>query len=170
MNEIIIRKMKDCDEDYQLLVKWYQTPQVKEFFHPQIKNLRQAKEKYHPRIIGKVPIIPYIVEADGKAMGYVQTQPIVEGFEKYDISEYNNPFMIDLFIGESEYLGKRFGTKIVKKTVDLLFEQNADVIVLETMCKNKKALLCYEKCNAKKIKSFYDEDYQDEICILHITK
>lgn len=170
MNEVFIRKMKDCDEDYQLLVKWYQTPQVKEYFHPQIKNLQQAKEKYRPRIIGTFPIIPYIVETDGKAIGYVQTQPIIEGFEKYNVCNYQNPVMIDLFIGESEYLGKGFGTKIVNKIVDLLFERNVDVIVLETRGKNKKALWCYEKCNAKRIKSFYDEDYQDEICILHITK
>lgn len=170
MNEVVIRKMKDCDEDYRLLVKWYHTPQVKEYFHPQIKNLKQAKEKYQPRIIGKVPIIPYIVETDGKPIGYVQTQPIIEGFEKYNVYDYKNPFMIDLFIGESEFLRKGFGTKILNKIIALLFEQNVDVIVLETMRKNEKALCCYEKCKAKRIKSFYDEEYKDEICILHITK
>ena len=118
--------MKDCDEDYRLLVKWYHTPQVKEYFHPQIKNLKQAKEKYQPRIIGKVPIIPYIVETDGKPIGYVQTQPIIEGFEKYNVYDYKNPFMIDLFIGESEFLRKGFGTKILNKTIALLFEQNQE--------------------------------------------
>lgn len=55
-------------------------------------------------------------------------------------------FCIDLFIAESDFLNKGFGTEIIKQfTKKLIHELNAKKILIDPAAKNKRAIRCYEK-------------------------
>ena len=174
--KITIRKMNDCLEDYTLMASWLSNPVVLKYYGGRDKpsNLEKATEKYRPRICGDSYVIPCIIEYDNNAVGYTQyyRNPIVdEPLVKESLGgrEYENPYGLDLFIGEPNYWSKGLGTAVVKLFVDYLLQNSiADIIFIDPQTWNKRAIRCYEKCGFKPVtvlekRELHEGKYKDNL-------
>jgi aminoglycoside 6'-N-acetyltransferase len=154
MCSILIRKMAEAD--FPLMAKWLSNPLVLQFYGDINSpfSLEMVVNKYGPRVEGIVPIRPLIVELNEIPIGYMQKYRITEE----DRLQYGYPphlmiYGIDQFIGETELLGKGFGTSMVKMLVGMIKkEERADVVVLDPEMSNLRAIRCYEKAGFKVVK------------------
>lgn len=167
----LLRKMQDCIQDYRLLLQWYTVPQVQNYFAPPVTTLEETVKKYRPRILGKHPAIPYIIETDGTPVGYLQIFPLTgKEITRYSAQSYQTPYGADLFIGNTAYLHKGIGSAALNACTNLLkTELGADVLCLDPRADNRVALRCYQNCGGKLVRTYFDNDYQAKICILHIV-
>lgn len=148
--DIVIRKLKDDYNDYELMAKWLSDEEVLKFYQGRDNpsDINQIIKKYRPRIIGESSVISCIIEYNKKSIGYIQYYPI-EDEEKdefcYDKSELI--YGIDVFIGEVELQNKNIGRKAIKSLT--LYIQNSmcpDRIIIDPRKDNIRAIKCYEKC------------------------
>lgn len=134
-----LRKMHDCIRDYRLLLQWYSTPQVQNYFTPSVAALEETVKKYRPRILGEYPCLPYIIETDDMPVGYLQIFPITdEEIVRYCAQPYQAPYGADLFIGNTAYLYKGIGSAALNSCTNLLkTEFDADVLCLDPRADNR---------------------------------
>lgn len=136
-------------EDVPLYYEWADKPHVKNIW---FKEGYQPKEYILEKITGNGIEYPFVILLDNKPIGHIQFWDIKarDEIEKdkidYFTGQPEGTYGIDLFIGEEEYLGKGYGTKIVIEFVKLLFEKyHAKKIVIDPEADNIKAIRCYEK-------------------------
>jgi len=151
---ISIRKMSI--QDYEVVTKWLSTPEVLEYYgdiHSPF-SLEQVIKKYESRIIGEIPITPYIALLNTIPIGFMQNYRVIEkdqlafGYQKKQII-----YGMDMFIGEPTLFGKGYGTQMVIKFVnDLFLTTDAEIIILDPKITNTRAIRCYEKCGFVKVK------------------
>ena len=178
-DKITIRKMEDCLADYSLMSNWLSNPVILEYYGGRDNpiSLQKAIEKYRPRICGDSYVIPCIIEYDKTAVGYIQyykedVEPLVR--ESLGGREYQNPYGLDLFIGELDYWNKGVGTAVVKLIVDYLLQNSiADIIFIDPQTWNKRAIRCYEECGFKPItvlekRELHEGEYKDNL-IMAVT-
>jgi aminoglycoside 6'-N-acetyltransferase len=173
--------MEDCMDEYNLLAKWLSTPEVLKFYEGRNNpfDLDKVVKKFGPRARGENLVTPCIIEYDEQAVGYIQYYKIdpeeYDVKEKIDISKYQSPYGIDLFIGEPDYWNKGIGSKLMKKMIQYLFEiKKADVIFIDPLTSNKRAIKCYEKSGFKAVgviekREIFEGEYKDNL-IMSITK
>lgn len=149
-----IRRM--VHEDLDLMAKWLKTIEVLEFFGDPEKpfSTRQVREKYAPRIDGTVAVEPYIVEREGSPFAFMQCYRLSRGdygSGGYSIEE--TLYGIDQFIGEPSLFNKGYGTQMVRKFLDFIFdEKQADTVIVDPELTNPRAIRCYEKCGFHKVR------------------
>lgn len=166
-----LRKMQDCIRDYRLLLQWYSTPQVQNYFTPSVATLEETVKKYRPRILGEHLCLPYIIETDDMPVGYLQIFPITdEEIVRYCAQPYQAPYGADLFIGNTSYLHRGIGSAVLNSCKNLLkTEFDADVLCLDPRADNQAALHCYQNCGGKIVRTYFDNNYQAKVCIFHIV-
>lgn len=174
-NSIAFRKMEDCLDDYKLLEKWLSDPAVLEFYEGRDNpfDLDKVMEKFAHRTRGESDLTPCIVEYDSQAIGYIQYYKVdaeeYQVHDKIDMEKYLNPFGMDLFIGETEYLNMGIGTYMVKGMIHYLIKtENADGIFIDPQTSNKRAIKCYEKSGFKPItiieeRELHEGEYRDSL-------
>lgn len=173
---ISIRKMEDTSFDYSLISKWLSDPEVLFYYEGRDNafSIDRIKEKYSPRILGKESVTPCIIELNENPIGYVQYYYESEK-KDLEIENYDNPYGIDLFIGETEYQNQGIGTKAIKLLTKYLFEvKSVDVILIDPQTWNKRAIKCYKRCGFKAIKilekrEFHEGQYRDNL-IMHLVR
>jgi len=173
---ISIRKMEDTSFDYSLMAKWLSDPEVLFYYEGRDNafGIDRIKEKYSPRILGEESVTPCIIELNDKPIGYVQYYYENEKNE-LGVENYETPYGIDVFIGETIYQNQGIGTKALKLLIKYLFEvKNADVILIDPQAWNKRAIMCYEKCGFKAIKilkkrELHEGEYRDNL-IMHLVR
>jgi len=115
---------------------------------------------------------PFLIQAGETPIGYIVYCDL-EAFRTKNpntkapcTSEPDGTFCIDLYIGEKDYLGKGYGTQIVKDFCRRLF-QNPKVkrIVIDPSSDNKRAIRCYEKAGFR----FLREEH-DGVCVSTIME
>lgn len=167
-----IHSMEDKDENYEYIVKWYSNPNVAEFFKPIIADVLEAKVKYRPRILGDTSVSPFFIIYDEMPIGYVQYYSIdTEESKKLEITEVDNPYGIDIFIGDDDYRNIGIGTAIIRMVSNILFNEFKIVnIILTPESLNERAINCYNKCGAKLLKEIvcYEDDCFQKLLIMHI--
>lgn len=153
-NHITIRKMSH--NDYKIMAQWLSTPEVLEFYGDVNApfTLEQVQRKYGPRITGDVPVYPYIVELDKAPIGFIQYYRLTkEAYEEYGYHGTQHVYGIDQFIGVAACFNQGIGTAMIKKFLTGLFEKTkAEIIVLDPIISNERAIRCYEKCGFVKVK------------------
>lgn len=120
---ISIRKMVDCLKDYTIMSEWLSNPTVCEYYDGTTKpyDLEKVKEKFAHRARGESRVIACIIERDNKAIGFIQFYQTKPGeyheAELIDMSKHNNPYGIDIVIGEPEFWNKGIGTNVLRLTI-----------------------------------------------------
>ena len=178
-NSITIRKMADSLMDYTLMSTWLTDHAVLKYYEGRDNpyNLEKVKEKFGPRIRVDNYVIPCIIEYENLPVGYIQyyradaENPIMDepSVRENLIGEYQNPYAMDLFIGEPDYWNKGIGTAVVRLLVDYLLKNDiADIIFIDPQTWNKRAIRCYEKCGFKPITvlekhELHEGEYRDNL-------
>lgn len=169
-DDISIRKMRNIDEDYDLMLKWYKNPVVTEYFTPIIKTKEECIKKYFPRINGESKVVACIIELGKKPIGYVQYYPIDdEDKQRFNLEGYDSVYGIDIFIGEEGLYSKGAGSKCLKILIKYLFlNESVEIIIIDPEIRNEIAINCYKKAGFIPYLKISDDD--KEKLILYIKK
>ncbi len=156
-DEIQIRPM--TNNDFYLMVKWLNDPDVLEFYEEPPTNLERVINKYGPRIEGNHYVKSCIVEYKDEPIGYIQYYKIQENdLKKYGYTENQIIYGIDQFIGEPKLWGKGIGTLMIQMMLSFLSDNKGiSKIVLEVKKSNERAIASYKKCNFKHILALKNE-------------
>ena len=146
--------------DALLWEKWITIPHVKDtWFIDGYETSDYIREK----IKGNGHTVPFIIYLDDLPIGYIQYcdlyayRTLTPKPKGLFTNESPGTFCIDLFIAESDYLNKGYGTEIVKQfTKKLIDEFNAKKILIDPASTNKRAIRCYEKAGFKFVKNVHD--------------
>jgi aminoglycoside 6'-N-acetyltransferase len=150
IENIVIRKMNDEENDYKLMTKWLSDEHILKFYQGRDNpsNINQIMDKYGPRTKEGSRVTPCIIEFDKEAIGYIQYYTI-DNDEKVEYGYENNELIygIDLFIGEIEYQDKGIGEKLIRRLINYVqINKCPDRIIIDPRINNNRAIRCYEKC------------------------
>ena len=160
-------------EDVPLYYEWAEKKHVNEVW---FLEGYQPKEYILKKIEKNGIESPFVILIDEKPIGYIQywdvhARDIIEKDKRdYFTGSPAGTYGIDLFIGEEEYLGKGYGSKILRQFSQLLFEKyGALKLVVDPMASNKKAIRSYEKAGFNFSRMSY-EPVGGDVVILEMTK
>ena len=144
MYKIGLIEFTDKKDNYELLYKWCSQEFIYEWFEQRKLSYEEIENKYKNKLLANQQQLFFINYNDNK-IGFVQIY-------KYDdkkndaLIKYNSIIEYDIFIGESEYLSRGIGTKIVNYVNNYIYENYlCDCIVLRPFKRNERAVKCYEK-------------------------
>jgi aminoglycoside 6'-N-acetyltransferase len=157
MDNIELINLRDDDQDYKLLHKWCSNKFVYEWFEQRVLSYEEIVNKYRNKLLeGKQKL--FLINYNDNPIGLVQIY-------KYDdlifdeLKEYNNIYEYDIFIGESDYLHKGIGTKVVDFVNKYIYDNySADCVVLRPFKRNINAISCYQKNNFHIINEYDGKD------------
>jgi len=101
-----------------------------------------------------------IAEISGKPIGFIQIIDPAKEESKYWGEMEENKRAIDIWIGEKENLGKGYGTKMMRKALEICFENpDVDEVLIDPIESNEKAIQFYKKIGFefKEKRVFYDD-------------
>ena len=146
--------------DIPLWEKWITIPHVKEVWF--IEG-HETSNYIYQKIQDNGHTDPFIIYADVQPIGYIQCcdlyayRTLTANPKGLFTHEDPGTFCIDLFIAETDYLNKDYGTQIVKEfTEKLVAEFSAKKILIDPAASNKRAIRCYEKAGFKFVENVYD--------------
>jgi|GEM_PF-1503565 len=139
-------------EHFKLLYDWIAQPHVAAWWsdpHDWEIFLQKYSEKIESPYRGC-----FIIEIDQQPIGYIQW------YQANKFPEWQNQpdgtYGVDLYIGNLEFIGKGYGTQIVKQFVRLLLKKpNVTNIIANPDISNTAAIRCYEKAGFKKSQRHY---------------
>ncbi len=154
---IEFRELNDSKEDYLKLYNWCQNKDVYEWFEQRVLSYSEIVSKYKNKINKKEQDL-YIIMLDNKDIGLVQIYKFNNDIN-INLDIYKNIYEYDLFIGDSDYLNKGIGKKIVSKMNDYIYgKYDADAIILRPFERNIRAIKCYQKCGFNEIYKYVSKD------------
>jgi RimJ/RimL family protein N-acetyltransferase len=142
--------------------KWIHIPHVKDvwfiegyepadYIFQKIKDKGNGYDYPHVIYIDSIPV-GYIVCCDLYAYKTICPKP-----KGLFTDEEQGTYCMDLFIADKDYLNKGYGTEIVKKFSNYVFEQfKAKILLIDPAATNKRAIRCYEKSGFKFLKTAFD--------------
>ena len=158
--KISIRRFSDNVEDYHKLYKWCQNKDVYEWFEQRKLSQEEITNKYRNKLLSKKQDL-FIIKCDDKEIGYTQIYKFDNDIKVDELSNYNNIYEFDLFIGEIDYLSKGIGKLVIDYLTNYIYSNyQADVIILRPFKRNIRAIKCYQKCNYKIINEHIGVDTQ----------
>ncbi len=154
MCDVNIRLLKNIDEDYKMLEKWYQEEEIYSSFEQRKLNYNEIKEKYYPRTLKTAKVPVYMIEYQKRPVGIIQYKLVEEEDKRLYNLTGNNIYEIDIFIGELKEHNKGIGSKAINMLSKILeTEKEAELLVMCPLKNNTKAINCYKKCG------FYIKNY-----------
>jgi aminoglycoside 6'-N-acetyltransferase len=150
--ELVIRLMRDADDDYDRMSRWLSDPRVLEYYEgrDQPSDRAAVQAKFGPRVLLPDNVTPCILECAGEPIGYVQFYPLDEPeLTEYELAGEDSAFGFDLFIGEPDRWGRGIGTRTVSLVVRHLFEEGARTVTADPRVSNPRAIRVYEKAGMK---------------------
>lgn len=176
----LIRKLRDCDDDYKLFVKWLSDPAVLDYYEGRSNpfDLDKVKEKFAHRARGESRVNVGVIECKTNPIGFVQYYKITPNeYNENDLiymQDFQMPYGMDIVIGETSYWNKGIGTEILQTLINHLFKHhNVDIVFIDPQTWNKRAIRCYEKCGFEAIdiikeRELHNGKYKDSL-IMCIT-
>ena len=159
LDDVVLRRLINSDDDYKLLEKWYQQEEIYSHFEQRKLNFKEIKEKYYPRTLEDAAVPVYMIYYNNNPVGIIQYKIIDEENKKLYKLNGNNNYEIDIFIGELDCHNKEIGAKAIKIIVKyLFFQKDANLLVMCPLLDNIKAIKCYQKCGFDIRSSFKTED------------
>lgn len=163
-DDLVIRRMRDHRDDYELMVRWRNLPHVRRFWDPDlpVSTLESITEEYQPDTAADSVSTACIIELRGEPIGFIQFYrwaAYPDEAKEAEISFDENAWGLDVFIGDAEVIDKGLGTRAVRVLSDhLIDERGASEVSLLTDVKNVRAQRCYEKAGFRKVKQVLDTD------------
>ena len=151
------------EKDLALLFKWVAQPHVSWWW--QTSSLWDDFVEKYRQYIESDYIFPFVMQVNGQPIGYIHYYRVnmvdLDWFDKAFEKDKDFIVGIDIFIGNSDYFAKGFGTIFMKKFIEILWE-NSDIkkIIVDPQPENTQAVHCFKKIGFKKIQKnniFYME-------------
>ena len=139
---MIYRKFEKTD--LAIFEQWLYAPHVSIWYHePEawMAEVEDANGEFNW-------INHYIVEEDGKAIGFCQYYEYVHsGEDWHGTTKIKGTYSIDYMIGEPSYLRKGFGKKIIQELINRITEEgNAERIIVQPESENEASCKTLLSC------------------------
>lgn len=157
MQELTLREF--CDEDIQLFKKWLYLPHVAAWYHDPLDWIDEVEKRN-----SKFSFLHhFIVEKDDKAIGFCQFYEYhYSGEDWHGNIDVNGTYSIDYLVGDTEFLGKGYGTEIIKALIDKIkMQNNAKRIIVQPEPENIASCKTLLSCG-------FSFDMANEIYILNL--
>lgn len=162
--DLVIRRMRDHDDDYSLMVRWRNLPHVRRWWDHDLptQTLESIREEYAQETADDSPTTLCIIELEKEPVGFTQFYrwaSFPDETDEVGVPYDDDTFGLDIFIGEPDLPGKGLGTRIVTLLSDyLLDELGASSVSLTTALDNHAAQRTYEKSGFTKVREVLDTD------------
>jgi aminoglycoside 6'-N-acetyltransferase len=164
--DLSLRRLRDDPGDLALIVRWRAMPHVHEWWDPDdpVPDLDEVKRHYLPTTDPDGLTTGCVIELDGQPIGYLQFyrwadwvhDPPRDGEMEVPLAE--DPWGIDLYIGEPDALHRGMGSRAVALVCRHLAERGARAVMLTTEVGNVRAQAAYERVGFVKVKRLLDTD------------
>lgn len=164
-----IRRMRDDDADHERMVRWRNSPHVREWWDPDDPPLtvERSREEYGPLTRPESPTVAAIMELDARPIGYIQFHPWAPYEDELEdlgieVALPEGSWGLDVFIGEADCVGRGLGTQMVDLLCRHLFDdEDARAVALWAAQDNHRALRAYEKAGFHRDGEVLDTDTRD---------
>ncbi|HEV2513898.1 MAG TPA: GNAT family N-acetyltransferase [Devosia sp.] len=138
--------------DLPLLAGWLAEPHVAQWWDDPLEGLKSIEGH-----IDSISVEPFIVELNGKPIGYIQSyDPHLEDGHPYQ-DQPTGTLGIDQFIGLPELIGKGHGPRLIEAFVELLFDEGAIRVIIDPDPANVAAIRAYEKAGFERFDTRHSE-------------
>jgi RimJ/RimL family protein N-acetyltransferase len=154
--EVAITFRPLAEDDLPLVVRWLNTPHVREWWQHDPRTIEEARAKYMPRIEGAEPTAAYVILVGGRPIGYIQAYRIADWPEyagAVDVEE--GAAGGDLFIGDEGFVHRGLGAPILRAFLrDVVFRMPGVMCcVIGPSAGNAIAIRAYEKAGFRHLKT-----------------
>lgn len=162
--DLVIRRMRDADDDYELMVRWRNRPHVRRWWDFDLDPLTMetARQEYRPDTVPGAASTACIVEVHGRPIGFVQFylwSSYADEAREVGIPFDDRAWGVDVFIGEPDQVGHGLGTRMIDLLCEYLERRlHASSVALTTALDNAAAIRCYEKAGFAKRGEVLDTD------------
>ncbi len=106
-----------------------------------------------------------IAEVDGVPIGFLQIIDPAEEVSRYWGDVPANLRAIDIWIGEAAYLGRGYGTRMMRWAIDLCFAEPAvEAILIDPLTSNTRAIRFYQRLGFRPVG---ERRFGDDLCLVH---
>jgi len=98
-------------DDLPLLVAWQAEPHVARWWDGDTSTIESAERRYGPRVDGIDPTRLWVLEAEGRPVGWVQDYHVSDDPEYARLTRMPDAIGLDFAIGESTWVGRGLGTR-----------------------------------------------------------
>jgi len=106
-----------------------------------------------------------IAEVDGVPIGFLQIIDPAEEVSHYWGDVPANLRAIDIWIGEAAYLGRGYGTRMMRWAIDLCFAAPAvEAILIDPLASNARAICFYQRLGFKPVD---ERRFGEDLCLVH---
>lgn len=157
MSKIDLIKFTDKKDNYELMYKWCSQEFIYEWFEQRKLSYEEIENKYKNKLLANQQQL-FLINYNENKIGFVQIYKYDDKKSK-TLIKYDNIYEYDIFIGESEFLSKGFGVKIVNYINNYIYENYlCDCIVLRPFKRNERAVKCYEKSGFEIVDEYVGSD------------
>lgn len=148
---IILRAVERRDLDR--LLKWRNDPEARRFVFSYLPISMDEEEEWFNRYLRQDRNKVFIVETEGKAIGYILIS---------NIDHKNQNAEIGIHIDEVEYQGKGYGTDAMRTLLRFLFyEMNLHRVYLYVHDYNERAIRFYKKMGLREEGALRDATFTE---------
>lgn len=132
--------------DLPLLQRWLQLPHVDAWWHEPL-DLMGVTAKYGPRIDGVVPTHLFVIEYDGRAIGWIQWYRWRDyAAHAAQLGAELSAAGVDLALGEADLLGRGLGSRALALFIErVVFAHDVSAVVCDPEERNTRSLRAFEK-------------------------
>jgi len=157
--------------DFPVFQKWLSKPHVDAWWH-QPFNLVEIEEKYGPRVDGIQPTYMYVVLYRENPIGWIQWYRWADYPDHAaQLSAAKSAAGIDLGIGETDFLGKGLGPKVIHQFIQEIVFVHPEItgIVSDPEEENVRSLRAFEKAgfDIKKVIQLKGESVKRRVVVLN---
>ena len=100
---------------FPMMLRWHNTPHVREWWQLDPRTAEEVEEKYGPRVDQPSPTRGYTMLYDGQPVGFVQ-EYLIRDYPEYAsaIQVDADAAGVDLFIGEEAYVHRGLGPVLLR--------------------------------------------------------
>lgn len=147
MGDLIFRRLTDAD--IPALVAWMAAEHAQPWFGDEPRSPERAREVYARELDGTSATRMWIVELDGRPIGYVQDYPVV-AYDDFAVRVQDlQAIAFDYLIGEPDLVGQGIGTRMISTYCrDVLCRDYPDAprFVASPDVRNTRSIHVLEKC------------------------
>jgi aminoglycoside 6'-N-acetyltransferase len=159
--------------DFPLMLRWHNTPHVREWWQLDPRTAEEVEAKYGPRVDQPSLTRGYIMLYDGQPVGFIQ-EYLIRDYPEYAsaIQVDDDAAGVDLFIGEETYWRRGLGPLLLRAFLrDVVFAR-AEVgsCIIGPAASNATAMRAYEKAGFRYLKTMQVPGEPEPEALLRITR
>jgi aminoglycoside 6'-N-acetyltransferase len=159
--------------DFPLMLRWHNTPHVREWWQLDPRTAEEVEAKYGPRVDRPSLTRGYIMLYDSQPVGFIQ-EYLIRDYPEYAsaIQVDDDAAGVDLFIGEEAYVHRGLGPLLLRAFLrDVVFARpETGCCVIGPAESNARAIRSYERVGFRYLKTIQVSGEPEQEALLRITR